>query len=92
MHSFLETPFFDTSTTWQKIFSHPYTLFVFLDQENTINLGKNKLKKIFDRFSTQPWTDVQLKKGQILDRFSTLQQKKKKYIYIYISIHRQGVA
>ena len=59
----------------KKIFSHPYTLFVlFKDtQKNTIKLGENKQKTILDRFSTQPWTDFRLKKGQILDRFSTLQ-------------------
>ena len=42
-----------------------------------MKLGKNKQKKILDGFSTQPWTDFQLKNPQILDGFSTLQ-----HIYI----------
>ena len=82
---FFENPFLTPWQTAKKLFSHPYTLFVFfLDQQkNTIKLGKKQAKKILDGFSTQPWTDFQLKNPQILDGFSTLQHI---YIYIYIYI------
>ena len=67
-------PLFDTSATCKKIYFRAPThyLYSFKIPKNTKKLGKTS-KNILDRFSTQPWTDVRLQKGQILDRFSTLQ-------------------
>ena len=73
-HFFSKTLFLTTWQIAQKIFSHPYTLFVFLRYpKNTIKLGKNKQKKILDQVLTQPWTKFWLKKPQILDQVLTLQ-------------------
>ena len=82
MHIFFENPFL---TTWQiakKLFSHPYTLFVFLRYpQNTIKLGKKTSKKnlgpSFDATLDQALTQ----KPQILDQVLTLQHI---YTYIYI--------
>ena len=79
MHFFFKTPFL---TPWQpakKIFSHPYTLVVLVDTEKHYTTEEKQAKKNLGQISTQPRTDFQLKKGQILDRFSTLQR-----IYIYM--------
>ena len=54
---------------------------VFLDTKK-YKLERNKQKNL-GQISTQPWTDFQLKKRQILDRFSTLQ-------HIYIFREREG--
>ena len=78
MHFFFENPFCDTLTNCQKILSHPYTRFGFFKTpKKHCKIGEKQAKKILDRFSAQPWTDFQLKKRQILDRFSALQ-----HIYI----------
>ena len=83
---FFENPFLTPWQTAKKSFSHPYTLFVFFrPAKNTIKLGKNKQKTILDGFSTQPWTDFQLKNPQILDGFSTLQ-----HIYVWHFDSRSG--
>ena len=81
---FSKTLFLTPWQTAKKLFSHPYTLFVFfLDtQKTTIKLGKNKQTKILDQVLTQPWTRFWLKKPQILDQVLTLQ-----HMYIYMAIY-----
>ena len=75
-HFFSKTLFLTPWQTAKKLFSHPYTLFVFFLRypKNTIKMGKNKQKKILDQVLTQPWTRFWLKKPQILDQVLTLQQ------------------
>ena len=56
--NFFGYPFSDTLTNSQKIFSHPYTLFVcFKTPKDHSKIGENKQQKILDRF--------QLNLGQI---------------------------
>ena len=88
MHIFFEPPFFDTLTNCQKFIFAPLHTICVLDQQKHYKTGKNKQQKILDRFSRQPWTDFQLKKGQILDRFSTLQHM---FIYIYMALDWSAV-
>ena len=81
-HFFSKTLFLTPWQTAKKLFRTPtHYLCFFRPAKNTIKLGENKQKKILDGFSTQPWTDFQLKNPQILDGFSTLQHI---YIVIYI--------
>ena len=80
---FFENPFFDTLTNCQKmIFAPLHTICVFLDQQKHYKNWEKQAKKILDGFSTQPWTDFQLKNPQILDGFFNSTA----YIYIYIYI------
>ena len=84
MHIFIRKPFFDTLTNCQKIIFAPlHTVCVFLDQQKTLqNLGKTS-KKILDGFSTQPWTDFQLKNPPNLGRIFNSTA----YIYVYVCIY-----
>ena len=80
MHIFFRKPFFwHPDKLPKKLFSHPYTLFVFLKiPKKHYKTGENKQTKILDQVLTQPWTKFWLKKPQILDQVLTLQ-----HIYIY---------
>ena len=75
MHIFPQKTFFwHPDKLPQKIFSHPYTLFVILNiPQNTKKLGKKQANNILDQVLTQPWTKFWLKKPQILDQVLTLQ-------------------
>ena len=85
---FFQHPFWHLDNLQNK--SHPYTLFVFLDTPKTLwNWGGNKQKNLGQIFGPDFW----LKKGQILDRFLTLQQVCIYIcVYIYIYIYRCLVA
>ena len=86
-HFFSKTLFWHPDKLLKKYFRTPTRyLCSFRPAKNTIKLGKNKQKKILDGFSTQPWTDFQLKNPQILDGFSTLQHIHI-YIYRYTHVH-----
>ena len=77
-HFFSKTLFLTPWQTAKKLFSHPYTLFVFFKiPKKHYKTGENKQKKILDQVLTQPWTKFWLKKPQILDQVLTLQ-----HIYI----------
>ena len=83
---FVRKPFLTPWETAQKIFSHPYTLFVFFvyDTPKHYKIGENKQKK--------SWTDFQLNLGQI---FSSRNAKSwtdfQLYsIYIYIVESKVG--
>ena len=66
---FVRKPFFDTLTNCQKIFSHPYALFVILRcPPNAIKLWKTS-KNILDQVLTQPWTKFWLKKLKSWTKF-----------------------
>ena len=76
---FFEYPFL---TPWQiakRIFSHPYTLFVFFKiTPKHYRFGENKQNKILDQVLTQPWTKFRLKKQNLGPSFDSI------YIYIHI--------
>ena len=79
-HFFSNTLFLTPWQTAKKLFSHPYTLFVFFKiPKKHYKIGENKQKKILDQVLTQPWTKFWLKKPQIVDQVLALQ-----HIYIYI--------
>ena len=79
-HIFFGNPFLTPWQTAPKHFCAPTHYLCFLKTPpKHYKIGEEQAKKILDRFSAQPWTDFQLKKRQILDRFSALQ-----HIYIYI--------
>ena len=71
MHFFVQSTFFDTSTTCKNNISAPlHTIcdFKMHPQKHYKTRGK-QAKQILDQFLTQPWTNFWLKKGLILDQF-----------------------
>ena len=86
MHIFFSKTFFWHPDKLPKNYFRTPTHYLcfFRPAKNTIKLGNKQ--KILDGFSTQPWTDFQLKNPQILDGFSTLQ-----HIYIYMYMYFGGM-
>ena len=88
MHFFVRKPFFATPTTCQKRCSHPiHTTCDSKIAHRHSKMMEKQAKQILDRFWTQPWTDLWLKKGQKLDRFLTLQEKSRRRDPPRVSLH-----
>ena len=82
MHNLFRKPFFWLPDNPPKKYFCTYTLFVISISPKSFKAGEKqkKLGQIFDSTLAGFW----LKKGQILDRFLTLQHA---YMYVYIHIY-----
>ena len=82
VHIFFENPFLTPWQTAKKLFSHPYTLFVFFLRypKNTIKLGKNK------KYWTKFWRNL----GPSFDSKNPISWTKFWLYSIYIYIRKKG--